>query len=363
MDYNPKEIFSDHEASTHYKQAADAVIERRGNPFMSNFVSERCYDFFAKSNVPYSNAYGKLVVSTLNLFSLIDINNLLKSFLCEQIIFLKNNPAYLKRELTISLSISSLLLNEHYRRTEMVNGKSILKLLWKGAEKLYKERLDRRREEMMTVINEPLCLLLNSYYYNKNQDLAVIDIILEDLISIPFYAWDNDELCIHTLKSFMDENLNTYLHKHIKDLYKHAESNKTLFPSLLPLLKKTNSFIEERLNELNEIEKEKYNYYRNQVEKWCSVYPANENSSNYKMVMYGLTHLSYPISTEITISTPIDFLSSSPNLIEETNHYFYENKNFRIPEYYIRIFKNVGEIVAYWNAFDINKNKKLEMDL
>lgn len=363
MDYNPKDIFGNHEASTHYEQVANAVVERRGNPFMSNFVSERCYNFFTESNVPYNNAYGKLFGSTLNLFNIVVIERLLKSFQFEQIIFLKNNPTYLKRELAISLSVSSLLLNEHYRRTEIVNGKSIFKLLWKGAEKLYKERLDRRKAEMMRVVDEPLCLLLNSYYYNNNQDLAIIDIILEDMVSIPYYAWDNDELCIHTLKSFMDENLNSYLHKHIKDLYKHAESNKTIFPSLQPLLEKTNSFIEERLKELNNIEKEKYNHYRNQVEEWCSIYPANDNSINYEMVKYAFSHLSCPISKITSIYTPTDFLSSSPTFIEEINHYFYEKKHFRIPEYYIRIFKNVGEIVSYWNAFDTNKNEKLEMDL
>ena len=59
----------------------------------------------------------------------------------------------------------------------MIKGKSIFKLLWKGAEKVYKERLDRRLEEMKTVTNETLSLLLNSYYYNNNQDLNTIDII------------------------------------------------------------------------------------------------------------------------------------------------------------------------------------------
>ena len=363
MDYNPKDIFSNNEASTHYEQVSNEVIERRGNPFMSKFVSERCYQFFTESNVPYNNVYAKLTGSTLNLFNIVAIEKLLKSFQCEQIFFLKNNPAYLKRELAISLSISSLLLNEHYRRTEMINGKSIFKLLWKGAEKLYKERLDRRKEEMMTVLNEPLSLLLNSYYFNKNQDLAIIETILEDLISIPYYAWDNDELCIHTLRSFMDENLNSYLHHHLRNLYIHAGTHKTIFPSLLPLLEKTNPFVEERLNELNSIEKEKYEYYRNRVKEWCSVHPANENSSNFELVTKVLSHLSVSISNIITISTPTDFSSSSPKLIEEANHYFYDKKYFRIPEYYIRIFKNIGEIVSYWNAFDINKNEYLEMDL
>ena len=138
-------------------------------------------------------------------------------------------------------------------------------------------------------------------------------------------------------------------------------------------MKKTNYFIERRLKELNDIEKEKYNYYRNQLREWCYNYPANENSNNFKLVKYVLYHLSYPISKIITLSTPTskiitlstptDILSSSPTLIEEANNYFYEKKHFRISEYYFRIFNNVGEMVSYWNAFDSNKNENLEMDL
>lgn len=215
----------------------------------------------------------------------------------------------------------------------------------------------------MRVIDEPLSLLLNSYYYNNNQDLAIIDNILEDLISIPFYAWDNDELCIHTLRTIMDENLNSYFHKHIRDIHEHAESNKTFFPSLLPLLEKTNSFVQAGMNELNNIEKEKYNHYRSQIKEWCSVFPASERSSNYEMVTCALSHSACSISNETSIFTPIDFFSSSQTHIEEVNNIFYERKSFRIPEYYIRIFKSVGEVVSYWNAFDANKNEKLEMDL
>lgn len=363
MNFNPKDIFRDKKALAHYEQVANDVIERRGNPFMSNFVAKRCYDFFSKEDTPYVDSYGKLLGSTLNLFIIVDIENLLKSFQCEQIIFLKDNPTYLKRELAISLSISSLLLNEHFRRTELINGKSIIKLLWKGGKKLYKERLDRRKNEMMRVIDEPLSLLLNSYYYNNNQDLTIIDNILEDLISIPFYAWDNDELCIHTLRTIMDENLNSYFHKHIRDIHEHAESNKTFFPSLLTLLEKTNSFVQARMNELNNIEKEKYNHYRSQIKEWCSVFPASERSSNYEMVTCALSHSACSISNETSIFTPIDFFSSSQTHIEEVNNIFYERKSFRIPEYYIRIFKSVGEVVSYWNAFDANKNEKLEMDL
>lgn len=364
MTSNPKDILKDKEVASHYESIANSVIDEKGNAFMSYFVGERNYKFFSKEELPYSNAYGKIVGSSLVLINLIEINGLLKSFQAEQIAFLKKEPVYLKRELQTNLMVSSLLLNELYRRNEILKGKSLLKLLWKGGEKLYKERINRRKEEMLTVLNEPLCLLFNAYYTNKNQERSTIDKILRDFISCPYYAWDNDELCFHTLSSFMDENLKSLFSDQFDSLSIYAEKHQSEFPSLQPLLKQCKSIYQERLKELNSIEKERYNYYRNKVVKWSNQYPAQQSSSNYAFVVSSLKSIGFPLSVAISLDTPIkDYLCSDSERIAKLNDIFFQEKHFRVPDFYMIIFNTVSEVVSYWDAYDYTKNERLEMNL
>lgn len=352
--YNPLDIYQQDNVKMHLQNIEDEINFKEKLHLPSKAVKLGLTHYLGVSNL-LGEWFAKLIQ--------ISTNDNLQNFQREQLIYLETHPENLVREVRINLVVSILSLKRSFfLHQKMGLVSEAATMIWSfikhlsikdGWIEIMMNDLERNKYEMWLVLRHPIALLMNVYYVNNNVPMDKIDATLSDLINAGKNQNNIDGLCRQPYPTFLQHNVKWYLEHEFDSLREYAEKNKKSFPSLADIIAQYGDYQKKYVEELNMQEKEEYEFYRNEIEDWAKKYPVCLDSANGNFVINALQTLTtIPISKINSDSKLLEDLGLNKEKRQELCLLFEKEKNFIIDNIYMEKFITVGELIAYWNAFD-----------